>query len=555
MDITRWIGVPVAVVAIVLGVRWLSMSLEARAASQRTDSAAQLRNNAANASDKNPREQYVLEILGLGVTLDKYRQGKLWDVLVKGGAYASIREQDPRKYDWTNFDKIGTGGGRICDAFENGAKRTPMYWGGPSFFAGPPFLDPTQQPSEMYPAMGVAGSTQATGMAWHLFINGPWQLEERPDRILEQVFAFFDTYPDVPYIVLSAYDGMGVREHFSARGAPPLVKDGYYIPEMPDAAAVFVLARRERVESLRPYVWTDPDNGFLQNEFRMMYCTLMESLPTEPKIPDGREPTIVEWLPAAAAFAKHSEFHQEGHSKLLGNRPWKNSPPKDWKPTPWFPIPWNRDQMETFDRLPSLGFLHRPTFVKFIDERGHPVTHSDQRQKILEEGWQKALLSLPDVERVRGPARIAAATDNNTKQLLALEGMLHHYATQGGPVIDTGKTTQFINTDRRLGNTGAATFFVQMALGVMGSYRDGGVSAALNLRDPHEASIVFISPPTDEKRKSQGEQFGHHVAPAIDPENYKAPSVEALLHAQDEHAASTRPTSPAAATMKSSTAN
>ncbi len=225
------------------------------------------------------------------------------------------------------------------------------------------------------------------------------------------------------------------------------------------------------------------------------------------------------------------------------------------KPTPWFPLPWNRDQMETFDHLPSLGFLHRPTFVKFIDERGHPVTRSDQRQKILEEGWQKALLSLPDVERVRGPTRIAAATGNNTKQLLALEGMLHQYAAQGGPAIDTGKTAQFIDTDRRLGNTGAATFFVQMALGVMGSYREGGVSAALNLRDPNEASIVFISPPTDEKRSSQGEQFGHHVTPAIDPENYKAPSVEALLHAQDAHAASVRPTSSATGTTKPSAAN
>jgi hypothetical protein len=46
--------------------------------------------------------------------------------------------------------------------------------------------------------------------------------------------------------------------------------------------------------------------------------------------------------------------------------------------------------------------------------------------------------------------------------------MLHHYAAHGGPEIDSAKTAQFINTDRCLGNTGAATFFVQMALGVMG---------------------------------------------------------------------------------------
>jgi hypothetical protein len=65
-----------------------------------------------------------------------------------------------------------------------------------------------------------------------------------------------------------------------------------------------------------------------------------------------------------------------------------------------------------------------------------------------------------------------------------------------------------------------------MAIGVMGSYRDGGVSAAVNLRDTNEASIVFISPPSDEKRKNQkhargGDVLGHRGTPAIDPANYE----------------------------------
>ena len=64
-----------------------------------------------------------------------------------------------------------------------------------------------------------------------------------------------------------------------------------------------------------------------------------------------------------------------------------------------------------------------------------------------------------------------------------------------------------------------------MAIGVMGSYRDGGVSAAINLRDENEASIVFISPPSDTRREKQkhpdgDDVFGHHVEPAIDPANY-----------------------------------
>jgi hypothetical protein len=83
-------------------------------------------------------------------------------------------------------------------------------------------------------------------MAWHLFVTGPWQLSERPDQLLEQAFALFDKYPDFPYLVLLSNDDMDMRDRSSAPGAPWKVKDGYYIPERPDATAVFVLARRAR---------------------------------------------------------------------------------------------------------------------------------------------------------------------------------------------------------------------------------------------------------------------------------------------------------------------
>jgi hypothetical protein len=54
------------------------------------------------------------------------------------------------------------------------------------------------------------------------------------------------------------------------------VKDGYCIPERPDATAVFALARRERVEPLRPYVWDAPLNDYLQENLRRMYYQLKD---------------------------------------------------------------------------------------------------------------------------------------------------------------------------------------------------------------------------------------------------------------------------------------
>jgi hypothetical protein len=263
------------------------------------------------------------------------------------------------------------------------------------------------------------------------------------------------------------------------------------------------------------------------------YMKLVRSVPNPPNSVDDHEhhehierpPYIAEWLPMAAQYA-NGPARSDSRTTLLDVIKTPPHVPKEWKPTPWFPIPWNREQLSAFDKLPTLGFIHRPTFVKFVDEHDKPLTRRDARQKALLAGWQTALRNLPEAERAKGPARIVAATGDNTEQLLALHGALNDYAAHGGPEFDSAKSSQFIDTDRRLGNTGATTLFMQMAIGVMGSYQDGGISAAINLRDHNEASIIFISPPSDEKRKTQrhangGDVWGHHGTPAIDPANYR----------------------------------
>lgn len=541
MNKLRWFGVPLATVALLFGGSWLVASIKADARERDWQQKTKhLREQNSNSNAGYARQEYALEVIGLGVTVEKYRQGKLWEALQNGTPFTSIREQDPKKYEWAKDDKLGVSGSRACDALENGAELSPMFWGVPTFYAGSPIGHPAYQPSEISPEPGLAASAEGTGMAWHLFVTGTWELGERPDQLLEKVFAFFDAHPDLPYIVLLADDSSATRHASRDPSTPPIIENGYYIPEMPDSTAVFVLARRERVEPLRPYIWDDPDNDYLQENLRMMYYALKESVPTPEKLANpekfhiGRNPTVKEWLTAAATFAKHPVFDKEKPDiSLAAFRRWLNDPPKDWKPTPWFPVPWNRNQMEAFDKLPSLGFIHRPVFVKFEDEQGKPVKRRDTRQKILEAGWQQALQTLPAAERAKGPARIIGAFGKQVEQQLAFEGTLHSYAAQGGPEIDTSKTAQFINTDHRFGNTGASTFFVQMAVGVMSSYYQGGASAAVNLRDPAGASIVFISPPSDERRAAQKgrDLFKHQVEPAINPENYKPPTVGEVVGA------------------------
>ncbi|MGZ3182146.1 MAG: type VI lipase adapter Tla3 domain-containing protein [Telluria sp.] len=466
-----------------------------------------------------PREQYVLEVIGLGVTADKYRQAKLWEALQSGTPFTSIREQDPKKYPWDDNDKLGVSGGRVASTLENGAGYTVSEWGVPVFNAGPPRCEYPDDP--MSPGIGMTGGAESSGMISYVFVAADRLFSERPDRLLENVFGFFDTHPDIPYVFVTADDGIGSRVDCERRD-PSKIHVGYYVPKRTDASTMLILARRERAEPLRPFAYDDIDNYELGIErinrdgiarrLWLEWWKLQKTVPRlDPENTSRRVLTVAEWLDAAAKLSVRPDFRGDGS---------KHKPSKNWKPTPWFPIPWSKSQLQDFDNMHTVGYLHRPIYVKTVDQHNKPLTNPAARRAALLAGFDEALKTLPESERAKGLARVIAATHGQTQQLVALEGVLHDYAAQGGPKIDSGKLEQFINMDRRLGDTGAATWFTQMAIGVMGSYRAGGASMAINLRDPHEASIVMITPPENRER----EAFRNIQQPAIDPANYSVPA-------------------------------
>lgn len=143
------------VLVLIVGVLWIGAAAKN---DTRRQISQKLSAEANTTAGKHAQREYVLEVIGLGVTLDKYRQGKLWDALQQGSPFTTIREQDPKKYPWTGTDKNGRSGTRAYDALENGINFTPICWGMPSFYAGTPILDPSKQPSPADPMAGlVAG--------------------------------------------------------------------------------------------------------------------------------------------------------------------------------------------------------------------------------------------------------------------------------------------------------------------------------------------------------------------------------------------------------------
>jgi hypothetical protein len=485
----------------------------------------------------------VLEVIGLGVTLDGYRQESLWGAIKAGNSFSTIRNMDPKNYPWAAMEKSALSSMREGASLENALLDTPRYWGIPVFNAEIRCLDDSCRDRPDYPQGGLVEGS----MGMHLFVLEHRELAERPDRILEQVFLFFERNPDVPFVAVGSADSSELRRRYALDRQRDA--DGYEVPQRPDASTLLVLARRERVESLRRHVFDDVEEPnrdiFALNRYGiarqifLAYLNLRKKLPVPSAVDNPvfmgaeRQPTSTEWLAETAKIAVRPDILAAAKVSLstLTNKLGIQQRPQlrgDWKPTPWFPVPWNREQLEAFDRLPTLGYLHRPVFVKMQDSEGAALSKDSARVKALGSGWKEIMSTQSNEEQSQQPARIIISTGNDKKQLVNFHGMLRDVAETGGREFDPTNPVEFIDTDRRLGDTGATTFFMQIAIGLLGSYREGGLSAAFNLREKDEASMILISPPSEKKRREQqhpigGDVFRNATVPAIDPKNYEEP--------------------------------
>jgi hypothetical protein len=372
---TTWVGVPLAGLLLVLLSQWgLTAFATSRgeAKAEARNSAAQ--HNAASLAGQDPRH-YVLEVIGLGVSLDKHRQGRLWDALQKGAPSRRSARWIP-EVSLYGRRQARHEGGADASALENGIGGLPMYWPAPP--STPP--NPPQTPSDPLRHGSRSGSWPApTATAWGRPLHpGRLPLSDHPDRLLEEAFAFFDAHPDVPYLVVAANDGLYFRPLPPERH-PPLVRDGHYVPEMPGSSALFVLARRERVDALRPFAFddTDQDAGPRAEPHRPRPAPLSHPLRLSEQLGQAmgngrldRWPTVPEWL--AAAALRPTPRRRRPRVRLAPppvRR--RGAPPRATNP-PLVPDPLEQVPARTFDRLPTLGYLHRPTYIQLTDADGKP---------------------------------------------------------------------------------------------------------------------------------------------------------------------------------------
>ena len=162
-----------------------------------------------------------------------------------------------------------------------------------------------------------------------------------------------------------------------------------------------------------------------------------------------------------------------------------------------------------FDLLKILARLHRPQTAEYVKE-GKPLG-ARRREEVFLETWKKALSTLPEGEK---PVRVIY--DFGPKGATRLPPLSLAIRTVGPDLDIMGKDG--IDMTASMRDTGANSFYIGIALGILATEKEGGVSAVVDLRRDDRATIIMVSPPTEQDRIPRKIHFHSKYMGTIDQE-------------------------------------
>ncbi|GLU33349.1 hypothetical protein Busp01_31910 [Trinickia caryophylli] len=436
-------------------------------------------------------QNFVLEVRGVGIVTSQQVNTEIWEAIEsKADNHATYLSSNPEDYpggddDRLDYLRIVTGIG-----FRYGAGHAIDYWPVPVIIWGPP----KDKANAFRAAMHIAGNRQEASLGVTLFL---WQDDANTDdgaAMIGKLFQFFDAHPDVPAALVFCRDGSLVRDLLGAPGSGGPSGVGHAIPAMPDSVGALLVTRSDRVDRLiRPFAVeqtaainktnTDYDIIKLWNFYWSM---------TNDRSPESfsgqfqkteKEAGVEDPLPIGILSSSWWQAHLPEFWKTINNQG-----PGDFKPTPYIPVRWTTWQLKQFDNAPLFGYLHRPVDVKLTDDHGKLLRTADQAEA-LKAGWEKAVAALPGEQE---PKRVFYDTTGDRQWAIPLNQALAQVG-KSAPSLDDVKEGYDIGA--RIGNTGVSSPLIQIGLGLIASYREGGASATVNRRPNGMASIVMVSPP------------------------------------------------------------
>ncbi|MDY7578011.1 DUF2875 family protein [Herbaspirillum sp. RTI4] len=293
-------------------------------------------------------------------------------------------------------------------------------------------------------------------------------LHDNPDKLFNTVFKTFDHYRDLPAMAIAAKDGVLQRATEFPLKTPQFEEsvDVAYHPKQAriysDSFTFLTLVRRGRIDWLRSFA---------------------------PLVKD----TMV-----VKIFSK-GDTPARNWSEFAG---WKRTPPQAFVPTKFIDAPWTEFQIDQFDHLENRGTLHRPQVISYLDEHRKPVKAAE-RQSRTEVALRTALAPLGG----KMPARIfydyGSVWEDRTSYTRYLPFVQSvHNIDEEFDLFDRKKSFDLAQI---LGDTGAGSPFVAVALASMAAMQSGGATLIANLRRNDGATFILVTPPSAEQVKKDAD--------------------------------------------------
>ncbi|MCP1571720.1 hypothetical protein J2S30_000099 [Herbaspirillum rubrisubalbicans] len=441
-------------------------------------------------------KKFVLEVRGMGVVVGENTDEEIWRAIEKkANNHATYLSQNPEDYTNSASERLTDLGISTRVSFKRAAGRAVDQWPLPVIIWYPPKSKRTSRPAGDLASLRQEASLGVTLLLWQEDAN-----TEDGAAMIERLFAFFDTHPDVPAALIYSADGSMTRSLMQTPGNVDTPEVGHVIPAMPDSIGAFLVTRSDRVDKLiRPYVVQQRSNvNKNDTEYDIVKLWNFFWRNTDDDGPGSFNAHFIKEEKEAgvgtpsASGVMSSTWWQAQLPEL-----WKtisNQGPGDFKPTPYIPVRWTDWQLKQYDSAPLLGYLHRPVDVKLTDDKGQPLKTALQAAA-LKAGWEAAIAGLPEATE---PKRVFYDTTGNKQWVIPLNQALMQ---MGASAPHPDEVKEGYDIGARIGNTGTSSPMVQIGLGLIASYHQGGASATVNRRPNGMATIIMVSPP-DEATKA-----------------------------------------------------
>jgi len=436
------------------------------------EAATMLADTRYRAPSTSPRLE-TLDVLSIGMSLDIFRQGQVWQGLQEQNAkqlealhVGSILPMDPKKYPVTADDKNMAWTKRIADALELGLRDFLEKWPIPTITVvrgwspNTPNLRFTPARTQEMLVDTVDGYRTDAGLHWHRIRNMQDGIvcNDTPEGLVENLFQLFERNPDLPAVLIYNVEGINMAGALSSKDVSLKSLGAVAGPRQPDkltdAMVALVVGRPERVEWLRYYA----------------QFTKTNKNPIDP------------------------EFTGWGLRK----------PSVEFQPSEFIPQPWTQRAFEQWDALPVLAKIHRPVTVSLQRPDTGERLKRDALTAQLATGWKKATDTLAPK-----PSRLFYDGGLNSVPLAELSPAL----SAAHSSLDLLDSRESYDLTQRLGDTGAASPFVGIALATMASYLNADTSVVMPMRRQDQATIITVTSPTPGKKPAGTDHFGVKLMP------------------------------------------